>query len=115
MHQTKKRNSWCISRGPHVLKLHNVTTNPCPMWPHYISNAIKLRTKLLRSLRLKKRFFFSKMILHHMECQNKYFWRILSSWWPVLPPLLKSQNALKMGFLGPKMGQKWVKNVFFQK
>ena len=46
MHQTKKKNSW------HVLKLANVTTNPCLMWPHYISYIIKLRTKLLRSLRL---------------------------------------------------------------
>ena len=24
------------------------------------------------------------------------------------------QNALKMGFLGTKKGQKWVKNTFFQ-
>ena len=54
------------------------------------------------------------MIVHHMECQNKCFWRILSSWWLVLA-LLKSQNALKMGCLGTKMGHKWVKNVFLQK
>ena len=27
----------------------------------------------------------------------------------------KSQNALKRAILGPKMGQKWVKNAFFQK
>ena len=44
---------------------------------------------------------------------------------PVLA-LLKSQNALKRGYFGPKrgqqwvkngskMGQKWVKNVFFRK
>ena len=46
----KKKNSWCTSRGPHVLKLANVTTNPCLMWLHYISYIIKLRTKLLRSL-----------------------------------------------------------------
>ena len=46
MHQIKKKNSWCTSRGPHALKLANVTTNPCPMWPHYISYAIKLRTQL---------------------------------------------------------------------
>ena len=45
------------------------------------------------------------MILDHMECQNKCFWRILSSWWPVLA-LLKSQNALKMGFLGTNNGCK---------
>ena len=49
------------------------------------------------------------MILDHMECQNKWFWRILSSWWPVLA-LLKSQNALKMECFatknGSKMGQK---------
>ena len=50
MHQTEKNNSWCTSRGPHVLKLANVTTNPCLMWPHYISYVIKLCTKLLRSL-----------------------------------------------------------------
>ena len=52
MHQTKKGNFWCTSRGPHVLKLANVTTNPCLMWPHYISYVIKLRTQFLRSLRL---------------------------------------------------------------
>ena len=52
MHQTKKTKSWCTSRGPHVLKLANVTTNPCLMWPHYISYIIKLLTKLLWSLRL---------------------------------------------------------------
>ena len=51
MHHTKKRYSWCTSRGPHVLKLPNVTTNPCLMWPHYISYIIKLRTQLLRPLR----------------------------------------------------------------
>ena len=53
LHQTKKKkNSLCTSRGAHVLKLANVTTNPCLMWPHYISCITKLRTKLLRSLRL---------------------------------------------------------------
>ena len=36
----------------HVLKLANVTTNPCLMWPHDISYIIKLRTQVLRSLRL---------------------------------------------------------------
>ena len=46
------------------------------------------------------------MILHHMECQNKWFWRVLSLWWPVLA-LLKSQNALKMGCFATKI---WVKN-----
>ena len=35
MHQT----SWCTSRGPHVPKLANVTTNPCLMWPHYVPYA----------------------------------------------------------------------------
>ena len=58
-----------------------------------------------------KERFFSKMILDHMECQNKCFWRVLSSWWPVLA-VLKSQNALKMGCFatknGSKMGQKCV-------
>ena len=52
MHQTKKKNSWCTSTAPHVLKLANVTTYPCLMWPHYILYVIKLGTKLLRSLRL---------------------------------------------------------------
>ena len=50
--------------------------------------------------------FFQKMILDHMECQKKCFWRVLSSWWPVLA-LLKSQDALKMGCFWDK---KWVKN-----
>ena len=52
MHQTKKNNSWCTSTGPHVLKLARLTTNSCLMWPHYISYVIKLRTQVLRSLRL---------------------------------------------------------------
>ena len=52
MHQTKKKKSWCTSRGPHVLKLANVTTNPCLMWPQYILHFIKLRTQLLQSQRL---------------------------------------------------------------
>ena len=51
------------------------------------------------------------MILDDMECQNKCFRRVFSSWWPVVA-LLKSQNALKMGCFGTKngskMGQKWV-------
>ena len=55
----------------------------------------------------KKKRLFSKMILDHMERQNKCFWRILSLWWPVLA-FLKSQNALKMGCSGTKMGQKCV-------
>ena len=53
----------------------------------------------------KKKVFFSKMILDHMECQNKCFWRVLSSWWPIVA-LLKSQNALKMGCFGTKNGSK---------
>ena len=28
------------------MQLANVTTNPCLMWPHYISYVIKLRTQL---------------------------------------------------------------------
>ena len=32
MHQTKIKKNWCTSRGPHVLKLANATTNPCLMW-----------------------------------------------------------------------------------
>ena len=54
MQQTKKKKTWCTSRGPHVLKLANVTTKPCPMWPHYISYATKLRAKLFRSLHLSQ-------------------------------------------------------------
>ena len=53
----------------------------------------------------KKKDFFSKMIPDHMECQNKCFWRVLSSWWPVLA-VLKSPNALKMGYFGTKNGSK---------
>ena len=48
-----------------------------------------------------KETFFSKVIVDHMECQNNCFWRVLSSWWPVLA-LQKSQNALKMGCFGTK-------------
>ena len=44
--------AWCSSRGPHVRKLAIMMTNPCLMWPHYISYELKLRTQLLRSLRL---------------------------------------------------------------
>ena len=32
----------------------------------------------------KKDDFFEKVILDHMECQNKCFWRVLSSLRPVL-------------------------------
>ena len=64
-----------------------------------------------RSTTCKKITFFSNMIRDHVECQNKCFRRVLSSWWPVLA-LLKSQNALKMTFVATenesKMGQKCV-------
>ena len=64
-----------------------------------------------RSTWCKKQRLFSKMILNHMECQKKCFWRVLSLWWPILA-LLRSQNALKMGCVGTKKGskmsQKWV-------
>ena len=59
-------------------------------------------------------FVFSKIVLDHMECQNKCFWRVLTLWWPVLS-LPESQNALEMGCFATKMGQKRVKNVFFPK
>ena len=52
------------------------------------------------------------MILDHMECQKKYFWRVLSSWWPVLA-LLKSQKALKMGYFATKNGFKMGQNCVF--
>ena len=47
MHQTKKK-ILVHQQGPHVLKLANVKTHPCLVWPHYISY---VRTHLLRSLR----------------------------------------------------------------
>ena len=53
----------------------------------------------------QKNDFFSKMILDHMENQNKCFWCILSPWWPVVA-LLKSQNALKGGGFATKNGSK---------
>ena len=52
-----------------------------------------------------KKKLFSKMIVDHMECQNKCFWRVLSPWCSVLP-LLKAQKALKMGCFGTKNGSK---------
>ena len=60
----------------------------------------------------KKNDFLKKnMIRDHVECQSKCFWRVVSSWWPVLA-LLKSPDALKMGCFetknGSKMGQKCV-------
>ena len=58
---------------------------------------------------------FPKMILDHLGCLNKWDEPILSPFWGILAPP-KSQNALKMGcFATKKMGQKWVKEVFFQK
>ena len=54
-----------------------------------------------RSSRCQKKRLFSKMILDHMECQNNIFWRVLSSWWPVLATP-KSQNTLKTGCFGTK-------------
>ena len=63
-----------------------------------------------RSTGCKKKTFF-KMILEHMECQNKCFWRVLSSWCPFVA-LPKSGNAPKTGCFcrkkGSKMGQKCV-------
>ena len=58
-----------------------------------------------------KKDFFSKRILDHMECQNKCFWRVLSSLWPVVA-LLKIPECLENGLFWTKkrskMGQKWV-------
>ena len=34
------------------------------------------------------------MILDHMQCQNKCFWHVLTSWWPIVA-LLKSQKCLE--------------------
>ena len=53
-----------------------------------------------------KKWLFSKMILDHMECQNKCFWRVLSLWWPVLG-LPKSPKCLENGLFRDK---EWVKN-----
>ena len=61
-----------------------------------------------------KKYFFPKMILDHMECQNKCFWRILSSWWPVVA-LLQSQNAMKMGCFGTRNGSKMGQKCIFPK
>ena len=59
--------------------------------------------------------FVSKMIVDHMECQNKCF---LAHFEFVVarfgPP--KIPNCLETGlFWDKKLGQKRVKNVFFQK
>ena len=54
------------------------------------------------------------MILDHMECQIKCFWRVLSSWCSVLA-LLKSQNALKMGCVGTKNQSKMRQKCVFSK
>ena len=59
------------------------------------------------------KIFFPNLFLDHLGCSNKCFWSVLSPWWPVRT-LQNSQKALKMGFLGTKKGQNWVKNVFFQ-
>ena len=57
---------------------------------------------------VQKKDFFSKMILDHMECQNKCFQRVLSSWWPVLALLnLEKPKGLENGLF---CDQKWVKN-----
>ena len=53
----------------------------------------------------KKKRLFSKMIVDHMECLNKCFWRVLSSLRPVVA-LLTYLNALKMGRFGTKNGSK---------
>ena len=45
---------------------------------------------------------------------KQVFLALLSPWRRVLAHG-KSQNALKMGHFGTKMGQKWVKNALFQK
>ena len=51
------------------------------------------------------------MTLDHMVRQNKCFWCVLSSWWPVLE-FLKSQNSLQKGCFATKnqskVGQKCV-------
>ena len=62
----------------------------------------------------KNMVFFKKMILDHMECQNKCFWHIWSSWWPFWA-LLNSQNALKMGCLWTKKGSKMHQKCVFPK
>ena len=40
MHRTKKK-----KQGAHVLNSANVTTNPCLLWPHYISYVIEIHKK----------------------------------------------------------------------
>ena len=61
-----------------------------------------------------KKMTFSKMTLDHMECQNKCFWCVLSSWLPILA-LPKPQNALKMGCFGTKNGSKIGQKCVFPK
>ena len=61
-----------------------------------------------------KKWLFSKMIPDVVECQNKCFWCILSSWWPGLA-LLKSQNALEIGCFGTKNGSKMGQKCIFPK
>ena len=63
---------------------------------------------------MHKNDFFSKMILDHMENQNKCFWRVLSLWWAVVA-LLKSQNALKRGGFGTMNGSKPRQKAVFLK
>ena len=54
------------------------------------------------------------MTMDHMECPKKCFWRVLSSWWPVLA-LLKSPNALEMDCFGAKNGSKMGQKKSFPK
>ena len=61
-----------------------------------------------------KKMTFSKITVDHLECQNKCFWCVWSSRWPVLA-LLKSQNALKMGCIGTKSGSKMGQKCLFPK
>ena len=61
-----------------------------------------------------KKKFFLKFFVDRLGCSNHSF---LARFEPVLARLGhgKSQNALKMGRLEPKMGRKWVEKSFFQK
>ena len=63
---------------------------------------------------VKKKDFLTKVIVDHMELQNKCFWRVLSLWCAVLA-LLESQNALNTGCFETKNGSKNGSKMCFSK
>ena len=59
------------------------------------------------------KIIFSKFVPRPLGVLKQVFLPVLSPWWPIMT-LQNSQKPLKMGFLGTKKGQKWVKNTLFQ-